>query len=46
MIRPEAGLTPGQRVGLEALPGFDDERLTAAAPYVHELVRDLQRPDG
>ena len=31
-------LTWGQRVVLEALRGFDDARLVAAAPHVYDLV--------
>lgn len=38
-------LTWGQRVVLEALRGFDDDLLVAAAPHVHELMAGFQ-PDG
>ena len=34
-------LTWGQRVVLEALRGFDDARLVAAAPHVYDLVAQL-----
>lgn len=42
--RPARPLTFGQQVLLEALAGFDDDRLTGAAPYIHELVRDFTPP--
>lgn len=32
-------LTLGQRTVLEALRGFDDEQLVAAAPHIHDLVK-------
>ena len=40
-----APLSWGQRVVLEALRGFDDARLVAAAPLVHDLVAGLE-PEG
>lgn len=36
--QPGPALTWGQRVVLEGLRGFDDARLVAAAPHIHELV--------
>lgn len=38
--RPGPPLTFGQQVVFEALRGFDDDALVAAAPYIHELLRD------
>ena len=35
-------LSWGQRVVLEALRGFDDARLVAAAPHVYELVAAME----
>lgn len=40
LSRPGPPLTFGQQVVLEALRGFDEEILVAAAPYIHELLRD------
>lgn len=39
LSRPGPPLTFGQQVVLEALRGFDDQQLVAAAPYIHELLR-------
>lgn len=38
-------LTWGQRVVLEALRGFDDDLLVAAAPHVHDMLSGFV-PDG
>lgn len=44
-LQPAPALTSGQRAILEAVRDVDDEQLIAAAPYVHELVRDFQVED-
>ena len=40
LSRPGPPLTFGQQLALEALRGFDEGILVAAAPYIHELLRD------
>ncbi len=45
LSRPAPPLTFGQQVVLEALRGFDDQDLVAAAPHIHELLRDGLPPD-
>lgn len=40
MSRPGPPLSFGQQVVLEALRGFDDTDLVAAAPHIHDLPRN------
>lgn len=46
LCRPGRPLTFGQQVVFEALRGFDDEHLVAAAPHIYELLRDGRPATG